>query len=78
MYHHVRPGGYVEISEHEHDVHSDDNTYEGSKLKNWGDLFRSSCTNAGQKFLDGDYTKKVMEDAGFVDVVVHAYALPWV
>lgn len=78
MYDHVRPGGYVEISEIEHDLRCDDGTMDGSNLKKYLDLFKASCMKAGQKFVDGEYTKKVMEDAGFVDVVVHTYILPWV
>lgn len=47
-------------------------------MKKWADLFKSSCAAAGQVFVDGDYTKRVMEEAGFVDVKVHAYVMPWV
>lgn len=60
------------------DLRCDDRTYEGSNMKKWADLFKSSCAKAGQVFVDGDYTKRVMEEAGFVDVVVHAYVMPWV
>lgn len=78
MFKHVRPGGYAEISEIEHKIRSDDGTYEGSGIQKWTDLFLDSCAKAGQVFPDGEYTKKVMEKAGFVDVKVHTFVLPYV
>ncbi|TGZ77453.1 S-adenosyl-L-methionine-dependent methyltransferase [Ascodesmis nigricans] len=77
---HLTPGGFVEISEHNLDtLHSDDATLPPtSPLLTYMSCLRSGLLAAGvNPDLQGADYKRMLEEAGFVDVQLRAYKIPW-
>lgn len=65
----TKPGGYLEFHDIDPESYSDDGTLTpGSKAAEWGKLFKEGCARAGRPILPLEEYKRLMEDAGFVDV----------
>ncbi|KAF8247802.1 S-adenosyl-L-methionine-dependent methyltransferase [Wilcoxina mikolae CBS 423.85] len=80
LYRHLAPGGWIEINEHGLTCHSDDGTfYQHSPLNVYLEKLRSYAAKAGFMVNNnpGAKLKKLVKQAGFVDVEHTAYKLPW-
>lgn len=78
MFHHCTPGGWVELSEHIHDLRSEDNAYhDGLSLWRYMDLLKTALRITGR---DPDVALKLgrmLRKVGFKDVKVTMLKLPW-
>lgn len=71
---HLAPGGWFELAEIGTACHSDDNSVPDDWApKRCFDLAREALGKVGRIALDGDGIKKLLIDAGFVDVEVSWY-----
>jgi hypothetical protein len=73
---HSNPGAYLEIQDIVSPPRSDDGTIEGTALEKWGNLMLEASTKLGSPINSAVTVKKVMEDAGYVDVVEVVYKWP--
>ena len=65
----TKPGGYLEFHDIDPGSYSDDGTLTPeSKSVEWGKLFKEGCARAGRSILPLEDYKRLMEDAGFIDV----------
>jgi len=80
VYNHLTPGGVYEISDHSLDtLHCDDDTVTPeTALLQYYQLFKKSLQASGVKTGIGkdDYVQ-MLKDAGFVDIEVTEYKVPW-
>ncbi|TGZ77853.1 S-adenosyl-L-methionine-dependent methyltransferase [Ascodesmis nigricans] len=81
MWVHCDPGGYVEISEHQLDTFGCD---DGSVPKDWGLYQYMSALAEGlqkngvpAKENNAEFFKRHLENAGFVEVKVREFKMPW-
>lgn len=79
MYEHVKPGGWVELAEAEMGgPWSDDNSVPADcAFVEYMVHFTRLASAAGFGETNGHALKKQLEKAGFVDVYVGTYKLPW-
>ena len=76
----TKPGGYVESMVSSAYFHSDDGTVkEGSALSQYHTLFWEAGKRMGRTFkvFEDDLQIKGMEEAGFVDITVRDYKIPF-
>lgn len=76
----LAPGGQLELGEHSFGkLQSDDNSIpDDCALQQYFTKVSEALPKAGiQSTLDGEAYKKLMEEAGFVDVVVQQFKMPW-
>jgi trans-aconitate methyltransferase len=65
----VKPGGFLEMHDIDPGFYADDDSLpENSAAAEWGVLFKQGCTKAGRPILPLDDYRKLMEDAGFVNI----------
>jgi hypothetical protein len=58
-------------------IYADDGSVpEGSALDEWGKLFIGAGEKMGRTFLVVERAKKLLEEAGFVDIVEHTVKVP--
>lgn len=55
---------------------SDDDTFEGTAIQKWGNLMLEATAKLGSPINSAMTVKKIMEDAGYVDVVEVVYKWP--
>ncbi|RDW59196.1 hypothetical protein BP5796_12120 [Coleophoma crateriformis] len=73
----IKPGGYIEDSEADIRIRSDNGSVQpGSPMHDWGELFIGAGEKMGRTFLVAERAKKLLEEAGFVDVVEHTVKVP--
>lgn len=75
----LRPGGYIESCEASARTSCDDDTLDpNSATHRWSEIFLEFGRKTGRSFiLSEDHGfKKVMEEAGFVDVKEHPFKMP--
>lgn len=73
-YDNLRPGGWLELQDHETVFTSDDGTHlQAVNFKLWQDKLNEASQLFGKSFKDYEFHKERMEEAGFVDVVDDAY-----
>lgn len=74
---HTKPGGYVELAEHDYTLYSDDGTYRpGLALYRYMSLISEAALTAG--FSDiAPRMGRLLQGAGFVDVKIAVKKLPW-
>jgi ubiquinone/menaquinone biosynthesis C-methylase UbiE len=73
-YKHVKPGGWVEVQEHEVQIDSDDDTVEqATGARKWFDLLNEASLKFEKKLDVAKEQKQYMIDAGFVDVKDDVY-----
>ncbi|KAF8053742.1 S-adenosyl-L-methionine-dependent methyltransferase [Lyophyllum atratum] len=77
MHKHTKPGGYIELAECSTSLYCDDDSFTGSALQLYADKFNKAAKMAGLIFPTGETLKTLVEDAGFVDVNLHAIKQPW-
>ena len=65
----VKPGGYLEMQDISCSILSDDDTATSSSLEKWGELLVQSFGKLGYDANSAKSYKRLMEEAGFVDVV---------
>lgn len=77
MYKHTRPGGYIDVAELEADIQSDDNSIPaGSSLATIMRLYGEALETCGLPQHVGRSMKKMVQEAGFVDVQARFPAYP--
>ncbi|WYZ38341.1 hypothetical protein EsH8_III_000255 [Colletotrichum jinshuiense] len=65
----LEPGGYVEMQDNVFPVFCEDNTMKkDSQVLKWSQLLVEGANLGGRSLSDGLSSKKMLEDAGFVDV----------
>ena len=69
-------GAYLEIQDITLPPRCDDDTYDGTALQKWGNLMVEAADKVGSPLTVGQNVKKIMEDAGYVDVVELVYMWP--
>ncbi|RDW65158.1 hypothetical protein BP5796_09850 [Coleophoma crateriformis] len=72
----TNPGGYLEVQDVCLPVRCDDDTLEGTNLEKYGELLLEGSLKVGVGLDVALTTKKMMEEAGFVDVVEVIYKWP--
>ncbi|KAA8910599.1 S-adenosyl-L-methionine-dependent methyltransferase [Sphaerosporella brunnea] len=78
VYHHLAPGGYVELVEHTLMAFSDDDTLPpDSPITAWCQAITEAANRMGFVTNPGSVLKHVIREAGFVDLVHTAKKLPW-
>lgn len=76
----ARPGGYVESMCTGSGFYSNDGSVKkGSALDQWSYIFDEGSKKVGRTFrvIDDDLQRKGMEEAGFVDVTVRDFEIPF-
>jgi SAM-dependent methyltransferase len=70
----MKPNGWLEMQEDERWVRSDDNSMEEATwIKYWQQQMLEASLKFGKSFGSVPHLKKIMEDAGFVDVHENVY-----
>ncbi|TGZ83490.1 S-adenosyl-L-methionine-dependent methyltransferase [Ascodesmis nigricans] len=81
MFDHAAPGAYVEISEHsmKHIYCDDGSVPEDSVFYAYGNNLSDALLTLGVdvRQFSGSFFKRHLEEAGFVDVQVFTYKVPW-
>ncbi|TGZ76668.1 S-adenosyl-L-methionine-dependent methyltransferase [Ascodesmis nigricans] len=79
MWRHTKPGGWVEIGEHNLEMQCDDDSYtKESKVRRYSEeYFLPACEKLGMHYPQLETVKKSVEDAGFRDVTVRRLKYPW-
>ncbi|KAN0088992.1 S-adenosyl-L-methionine-dependent methyltransferase [Hyaloscypha variabilis] len=72
----TNPGGYLELQDICLPIHCDDDTLKGTNLEKYGELLLEGSVKLGLALNSALTTKKLMEEAGFVDVVEVIYKWP--
>ncbi|RDW85258.1 hypothetical protein BP6252_02848 [Coleophoma cylindrospora] len=76
-YKNLKPGGWLEVHEHESDINSDDDSVlKAQDLKDWFKLVAEACAKFGKDSNIAHKQKQWMIDAGFVDVQEDVYKVP--
>jgi hypothetical protein len=69
-YEHLNPGGWLEVTEFEIDVHSDNETPELSrKIRFWCDGLAEAANKIGRRFDVAVNLKDWMEQAGYTEII---------
>ncbi|KAG0137454.1 S-adenosyl-L-methionine-dependent methyltransferase [Tuber indicum] len=77
IYNAVKPGGWVQMVEHDFVLASDDNSLApDSTLRYWFDLYHTAMDNMGLPSLSHKVSE-MLEEAGFTEVSQKVYGLPW-
>lgn len=77
IYSHLKPGGYVEVSEIGGAICSDDNSIpEDWPPRKAVSLTLDAIRKTGRDFRTNDQLLKLLEDAGFVDIVSTTFKMP--
>ncbi|KAL1954914.1 hypothetical protein VTO42DRAFT_452 [Malbranchea cinnamomea] len=77
IYDNLEPGGFIECKECEVQARSDDDSIpKSSALRIWEEKCMQACATLGMPMDAPLYVKKMIEEAGFVDVVERLYKLP--
>lgn len=80
MYKHTKPGGQVEISEHALNAIADDDSIpEVSPITRYLEALQDGLEKVGLpvKNFSGEWFKGLLEEAGFVDVKIRTFRVPW-
>ena len=72
----VKPGGYLEMQDIQYSIRSDDDTATSTPLVKWGELLVQAYEKLGRYANSARSYKKLMEEAGFVDVVEVVHKWP--
>jgi hypothetical protein len=74
----LKPGGWIECHEFDLNPQSDDNSFpENSLIFEWHQKFYEAFIMGGADMrIDGDKLKKMMTDAGFVNIEVKSWKWP--
>jgi len=73
----TKPGGYVELQELAASAHSDDGTMADDNGVNvFLQHIRDAMTKIGRPPATAEVMRKLLEDAGFVNVKIHPYKQP--
>jgi len=77
IYKHTKPGGWVQLVEHELNPSCDDDTY-GESTASWkyAQILLSSLEQVGKNTKVAENLKKYVEDAGFINIKETALKLP--
>ena len=75
-YRNLEPNGYLELQDHAFPLGCDDNTLDGTELKRWGHLMIEAAERAERPINLAPRFQEMMEDAGFVDIVVEKKVWP--
>ncbi|RPA90327.1 S-adenosyl-L-methionine-dependent methyltransferase [Choiromyces venosus 120613-1] len=77
IYESVKPGGWVQILEHDSVICSDDNSIApDSQLQLFMDLYNEASEKINRPTITHKLSK-MLEEAGFIDVSQTIYRLPW-
>ncbi|TEA17987.1 putative methyltransferase tdiE [Colletotrichum sidae] len=68
-YDNLEPGGYIELQDNAFPIHSDDDTLKDTSLAEWSSLLIEAVQKMGRSIEAPSHFKRMLQDAGFVDVV---------
>lgn len=70
----LKPGAYLEVQDLDPELYCDDGSYtENHAAMKWGKLFKEALPKMERPLPDVTEYKRLMEDAGFVEVQEHFY-----
>lgn len=73
----VKPGGWAEFHDYDLEWVSDDNSVtDDSYTRKWNKLFLEACHKGGRTPSPGPNLKRLMEEAGFTNVVEEKRKFP--
>jgi SAM-dependent methyltransferase len=75
-YDHLRPGGYLEMTDVQMPIMSDDGTLEGTDLETWSNRQVEACAIMGVDTTAPSKYRQMMMDAGFEDVQEQRFKWP--
>ncbi|RPA95921.1 S-adenosyl-L-methionine-dependent methyltransferase [Choiromyces venosus 120613-1] len=77
-YDHLRPGGWLEVVEHDYSLQSDDNTYpEDCAIRRWFNLLNEAAGKAGRVVSNIQSIKDDFRTVGFENVGETRHKVPW-
>ncbi|KAJ0287016.1 hypothetical protein CBS470a_005596 [Colletotrichum nupharicola] len=65
----LEPGGYIELQDNAFPILSDDDTLKGTSMSEWSSLLIEAVQKMGRSIEAPSQFKRMLLDAGFVDVV---------
>ncbi|KAL3299848.1 methyltransferase domain-containing protein [Colletotrichum asianum] len=65
----LEPGGYIELQDNAFPILSDDDTLKGTPMSEWSSLLIEAVQKMGRSIEAPSQFKRMLQDAGFVDVV---------
>lgn len=73
---HTVPGGFVEFTDFDLVIRSDDGTLDGITLQSWGDTLPQAGRAIGREPCPGPKLEEWVRNAGFMNIVSEVYKLP--
>jgi len=73
---HTTPGGFVEFTDFDVIIRSDDGSLEGTTMKTWTETLPQAGRLIGREPCPGPKLEGWVRDAGFTNIVVKVYKLP--
>ncbi|KAN0091943.1 S-adenosyl-L-methionine-dependent methyltransferase [Hyaloscypha variabilis] len=76
IYEHTTPGGFVEFTDFDVIIRSDDGSLEGTTMKTWTETLPQAGRLIGREPCPGPKLEGWVRNAGFTNIVVKVYKLP--
>lgn len=73
---HTAPGGFVEFTDFDLVIRSDDGSLDNTTLKTWTDTLPKAGRMLGREPCPGPFLEQWVRDAGFTNITTKIYKLP--
>ncbi|VZI03666.1 unnamed protein product [Fusarium fujikuroi] len=75
-FNHLEPGGYIEVQDNAYPLASDDCTVQDTYILKWSEFMVEAANTIGRPINVAPKFESMLEDAGFVDIVVIRKRIP--